>query len=235
MKKILLALLLFTAGCEHTAVENYKNVLNVFSVLKQGKSIQSVRVNRTYRLDEQSQKCIENAIVILTGKNFTDTLSLLDSMYFSTDSIVLNPMDTINICVKANGFDDISGTTIIPDSTTLLYPTNNDTVNHSDSLVVKTNLNAHYYFTVYQEDKEDSILKGPISPEPDSLIKLRFAMVSTLGSGNYRIEIKAYDTNYFKYLPVGMSSPGNNPSGLNGGFGVFGSVSTKEIHLYLKE
>ncbi|MDD2889599.1 MAG: DUF4249 family protein [bacterium] len=233
MKKLLLVLALFTAGCEHSAVENYNNVLNVFSVLKQGKSIQIVRVDRTYKLTEQSQKCIENAMVILSGNSFTDTLSLSDSLYVSTDSIVLNPMDTINICVKANGFDNISGTTIIPDSFIILHPANNDTVTRWDSVVVKTNLNDFYFFTVY---KEDSIFipQISVSPGPDSLIKLRFAIVDTLDSGNYRIKIKAYDENYFKYLPPGMSSSGYNPSGLSGGFGVFGSVSTKEIHLYLK-
>ncbi|MDD5530348.1 MAG: hypothetical protein PHX21_10020 [bacterium] len=233
MKKLLLVFALFTAGCEHSTVENYTNILNVFSVLKQGKSITSVRVDRTYKLNEQSKICIEDAIVILSGKNFIDTLSLSDSLYVSADSIILNPMDTINICVKASGFDSVYGTTVIPDSFIILHPTNNDTVTRGDSVVVKTNLNDFYFFTVYKEDTI-FIPQIPVSPGPDSLIKLRFAMVDTLKSGNYRIKIKAYDENYFKYLPPGMSSSGNNPSGLNGGFGVFGSVAAKEIHLYLK-
>ncbi|MFA5033220.1 MAG: hypothetical protein WC614_09380 [bacterium] len=237
MKKLLLVLILFTAGCEHTAVESYTNVLNVFSVLKQGKSIQSVMVNRTYKLDEQSQKCIENAIVILSGKNFIDTLSLSDSLYISTDSIVLNPMDTINICVKADGFDSVCGTTVIPDSIIILHPTNNDTVNQLDSLVVKNTPNTYSHFTVYREDR-DSIITERGSTESDSLLIGPFYWFD-LKEGLYKVEVKLYDKNYTQYEGnrMGMMGSSGNTKrvGLNSGFGVFGSVVTKEIYLYFKE
>jgi hypothetical protein len=226
MKKLLLVVAFFTAGCEHSAVENYNNVLNIFSVIKQGKSIPSVMVNRTYKLNEQSQRCIENAIVILSGKTFIDTLSLSDSLYVSTDSIVLNPMDTINICVKVPGFDSVCGATVIPDSIIILQPANNDTVKQSDSLAIRTIPDTYYHFTVYEGDK---IFTEVGKTEPDSLLIVPFRWFK-LKEGIHRIEIKAYDKNYSQYV-----ANNKNPSGLSGGFGTFGSVSTREINLYLKK
>lgn len=236
MKKFIPFLfLVFTLGCEHTPVENYKNVLNVSSMLRPDDRWPPIIINRTYKMNEESsEEDIKDALVILTSNHSTDTFELIDTMgmqsihYQSWHPISVKPGDTFHLYIKAPDFDSVYGTTIVPDSITIIHPSEGDSVKQSDSLVIKSDKGKYYKFTIYNED---SLLweQELVSYKTDSLIIIQFSWF-VLDLGNYKIKIEVYDKNYTEYYSEHKPS-----GGISGGFGVFGSTVTKTISLYLKE
>lgn len=229
MKKFIpFVFLVLTIGCEHTPVEDYKTRLNIFTILNPTQHRQAVTVDKTYKMDEVSSKGVNNAIVILKYKNISDTLAFSDSLYLSQDSIPVNPQDTFSITIKAPGFDSVFGTTIVPDSVTILHPANGDSVKQSDSLVIKNDKGKYYRFTIY---KEDSLWwqQEEVPSQTDSLMIIQFSWF-ILTVGNYKINIETYDENYTEYC-----TKNKDFAGITGGLGTIGSMVTKTISLYLKE
>jgi hypothetical protein len=108
-------LLLIYSACENDIVEEYDPELNVFAVLNAFASEHQVIVDRTYTMDEPSGGPIEDALVVLSGHDWIDTLefSYASGRYLS-DPFFLAPLDTCELMVAKDGLDTLTGVTIIP-------------------------------------------------------------------------------------------------------------------------
>ena len=72
---MLFAILIFCfVACENIPETEFEPQLNIVAVLTNIFQIQEIIVDRTYSIDEPSGPVIDDALVILTGNGYIDTL-----------------------------------------------------------------------------------------------------------------------------------------------------------------
>jgi hypothetical protein len=185
--------------------------------------VQHVLVDRTYRLEEQSGLPIDDALVVLSGNGFIDTLVFNYANYrYWTSPFGIAPLDTYQLMVAKDGFDTVTAVTTVPGYFTILYPWYSDTITLQDTMVIGRSANAAVYscFFWYEPAPLDSLIQIPIGEYLDSP-----------PPGRYAITAVAYDSNVYEYYFTEDDSI--RQAGITGGVGLFGSTWSAHSSAYL--
>jgi hypothetical protein len=162
------------------------------------------------------------------------------------DSLAIGPRDTFGIVVAKDGFDTVRGRTVVPDTFSILFPREGDTVSMSDSMVwTRSRTCAGYYMSFRQVEGQDTfyfdmaVSNDSLGPNYDSL-RVRMPQMLFLyrePAGPYTIRIYALDTNYFDWVSAGGFGPGaggGETTHVQGGLGVFGSAVERSVAVYVR-
>jgi len=238
--------LLVSAGCEKTQSELFKPRLAVHCLLLawDGGRVYA-NVNRTYAIDETVDTVFTGADVVLWCGSDTWRLAYEGrDRYSGVTSRYVVPYDTWRLRVAKPGFDTVYGSTVVPDTFTILYPAEGETVNMSDSMGWTRSRNCRGYdialSAIYPSDTfyYDVVLPNDTSSQlPDSLkvhVPQMFFMYG-YDPGDFWLPVLALDTNYYDWVSAGGFGPGaggGDTTHLVGGVGVFGSALMQEVTVY---
>ena len=227
-------LVILCVACENNPTEEYEPQLNVVGILNSMEQVQHVLVDQTYPLDEQSGQLIDDALVVLSGNGFIDTLVFSYSNYrYWSRPFGIAPLDTYRLMVAKEGFDTITAMTTVPGYFTILYPWYSDTVTLQDTMVIGRSTNAAVYSCSFVEIISNLSFFFWYEPDPlDSLIRIPIG--EYLGSalpGRYAITAVACDSNVYEYYFVEDDSI--RQAGVTGGVGLFGSTWSAHSSMYL--
>ena len=240
--------LLAAAGCELAPDAAFTPQLNVHCLLLEGDALITARVNRTYAIDEAPTFFFPDAEALVIHDGDTALIGWSDyDNYFSwcPDTWRMESGDTFRLRVSCPGFDTVSGTTVVPDTFSIVYPDHGDTVDFSDSLVWTRAANcAGYYLSFRQVDEEDtfyvSVVIGndslPGVPYDSEYVWFPLQFMRDVDTGAYIIRLCALDSNYAQWVGLGGGELGGNEAdcaGITGGVGVFGAATVASVDLYL--
>ena len=232
---LLFALLLSVfIACENTPETEFEPQLNIVAVLTNIFQIQEIIVDRTYSLDEPSGPVIDDALVILTGNGYIDTLefSYTSQRYLSTPLNVV-PQTTYELVVEKEGFDTLTAVTTVPGDFTVFQPVGDDTFTLQDTIVFTQSEGAALYsliFVHYTGGFGPSFL---YEPDPlDTLVRIPVGdYVDGQCIGLFTLYILACDSNYYEYHHVFDDSV--KQAGVTGGVGLFGSTWAEATGAYV--
>ena len=231
---LMAAVLLIHTACENDFVEEYDPELNVFSVLNAFETEHKVLVDRTYTMDEPTGGLIEDALVVLSGSDWIDTLvfSYGISQYLS-DPFFIAPLDTCEIMVAWEGLDTLTGTTVVPGYFSIVSPAHYDTVTLQDTIVITKSENAALYSCFLQVDLTGYSTFFWYQPDPfDSLINIPMdEYLDFFPSGYFTLYVVAYDPNCYEYYFA--SGDTAQQAGVIGGLGLFGSTCGNGVFAYM--
>jgi len=247
-----LGLSLLLVACEVTPYEEFTPQLVVHGQLQVGNTDGlRVTVNRTYRIDDPEVREFPDADVRIRSGHDT----ILPMRHHSGDvhdrfypRLAVRPGDTFSILVAKDGFDTVSGRTVIPDTFHFLYPRQGDTVTPYDSLGwTRSRTAAGYYFSfVHVEDGDTSSWVIAIgndslgSGQPFDSVKVHIGQMLFYyvdDPGWKKLTVYAVDSNYYDWVRTGGFGSGGVPpetTYLAGGLGVFGSAAVETLSFYLK-
>lgn len=216
--------------------EEYEPELNVFCILNNNLSHQRVIVERTYRMDEFEKYDLEDVRVILSGNGLCDTLvQLYDSIGIFITKATFPIYSGVNyyLEVGAKGFDTLRGSTCTPDSFVILKPQSYDTVSFDDTLVIKKNQDDELYYISYTYEDTTGAEGIFVLFRDNHELKIPFYEICWYPKGKYLLRISLVDSNSYNYYynDVGDSVP---RCGVSGGVGLFGSMWTESLVVYLK-
>jgi hypothetical protein len=223
--------MLFIA-CPKSRDADIKIQLNVFGVIRSDFNHQQVVIDRTYAMDDTTWWDLENSFVTMTGDTFCDTLHTLG--YEKEFTGFYHPVETgqtYKIMVAAEGLDTLWGETTVPGAYTVIFPQPGDTIDNSDTILIRKSPGGKIYeFGLYQND---TMLCSYMSfPDflTDSLFRFPVSELY-LGDGDWRLEIAAYDSNFFNYQYSSNEYP---QCGVRGGLGAFCSAYVNSIEFYFQ-
>jgi hypothetical protein len=250
-KLLAVSVLLLSASCELNPEPDFTPVINVHALLNpEWESPQDNRVfvNRTYRMTEPPDSLLWDADVRIWRGADTWQLSAarLDSVwsYFPDRGITAEPFDTFSLLVAKPGFDTVRGTTLVPDTFSLLDPLPGDTITVQDSLIwTRSRHSAGYYLSLRQQFQgQEFDVSGVVPNESipglpyDTLVaRLPLYFLSQQPQGPFTLRLMALDTNYYEYVRGSQFQGGQSDSRLAGGIGVFGSGVERSVEVYLKQ
>lgn len=235
---MLLLILIFCVACDDEISKPYEPQFNVYAVLRNDKVIQEVFVDRTYFMEEPSENYIDDALVILSGIYYIDTLIFSDSLlrYTTSDTFALLPLETYRLVVAKEGFDTLFGETMIPGGFDFIWPSEGDTMTVVDSIIFRKNTGVSIYFCYFWGLISDTwYTTGTFVYEPvasETLVKIPlYDYFSDYPSGMYTITFSALDSNFYEYY----NAPDNDlvQAGIENGVGLFGSASVDSIVNYI--
>jgi hypothetical protein len=219
--------ILFSAfiSCENTPEAEFEPQLNVSAVLTNIVQIQEILVDRTYSINEPSGPVIDDALVILTGNGYIDTLEFsYSSQRYLSAPLNLVPLTTYELVVEKDGLDTLHGMTTVPGDFTVFQPVGDDTFTLQDTIVFTQSEGAALYnfiFVHYTGGFGPSFL---YEPDPlDTLVRIPVGeYVNEQCVGLFTIYILACDSNFYEYHYVFDDSV--KQAGVTGGVGLFGST-----------
>jgi len=240
--------LLLSAECGKTQSELFTPQLVVHGLVLAGSSSVQVNVNRSYAIDEPFDTMFPGVSGVVWRGG--DTWPLANSMRDVYATPELNPRpapgDTLGIRIAKEGFDTVYGRTVVPDSFSILFPRDGDSVMVSDSMVWTRSRNcAGYYMSVQDIEQKDTSYYSLAIPNDttgnnfDSLV-FRFPQMVFLYHaklGLHELRVYALDTNYFNWVSaggVGFGGATSETTQLSGGLGVFGSAVGESLEVYVK-
>lgn len=229
----MLYFVLIIISCGKVA-EEYEPELNAFCILDNNLSHQKVIVERTYRMDEFEKYDLEDVRVILSGNGLCDTLvQLYDSIgiFITKDTFPINSGVNYYLEVCARGLDTLTGSTCTPDSFVILKPQSQDTVSFDDTLIIKKNQAHELYFLSYTYEDTTGVKGISIFSRDSHELKIPFYEICWFSEGKYLLRISLVDSNSYYYDDKGDSVP---RCGVSGGVGLFGSMWTESLVVYLK-
>ncbi len=231
---LLATLLMMYSACENDFVEEYEPELNVFSVLKAFDTEHNVIVDRTFPINEPSGGLIEDAVVVLSGSDWNDTLvfSYSNNQYLS-DPFFIAPLDTCELMVASEGLDTLTGVTVIPGYFTIISPAHYDTVTLQDTIVITKSENAALYSCFLHEDQTGYGTRFWYEPDAvDSLIRIPMGRyLDFFPAGYFTLYIVACDPNVYEYYFA--SGDTVQQGGVTGGVGLFGSTCGNAVFAYM--
>ncbi len=142
---LLLFIILLIAGCtETTAPGEYSDQLVVSGFLFAGRSIDSVMVQHTLKIDDEwteAKAAIRNAIVVVSGNGIDDTLlhdASMPGRYYSIhQSNIIKHLQTYALKIIAPGYPVVTGSTIIPGPTWIVNRDNfPDSLHYNQGMVI---------------------------------------------------------------------------------------------------
>ena len=137
-------------ACDSITDTEYENQLNICGVLRavagSGTPLQHVKVEQTYKMNEQSEHWISDATVILSNHMHQYLLDYDPQYERYARYLILHPWDTVSITVTRQGLDTLYGSTIIPGPISVMHPMQNETVNFSDSIILDICDNGTMYY-----------------------------------------------------------------------------------------
>ncbi len=228
------SLLLLHNGCENDVDLQYEPQLNVFGVLSNLQQSQEIIVDRTYRIDEPAGPVIDDAFVVLSRNNFSDTLefSYANERYISGPFTLL-PEVTHELLVVKEGFDTLHAATTMPGNFTIFFPVYGDTLTLQDTIRLTQSIGAALYsiaftqntggygpFAWHEPDPSDTLIQIPVGEYWDEPVE-----------GYFTIYIAAYDSNFYDYYFAEDDSI--IQAGVTGGVGLFGSTWTRVTSSYV--
>jgi hypothetical protein len=227
------AVLLFVA-CPNQPSENFQPELNVFGVLRSdysGLKIQKINIDRTYAMDDTVEYDLQNALAVIFDDSLCDTLlQYFDYIWWGFEHPVL-PGQTYRIMVCADGLDTLQGETTVPGAFTFIFPQPGDTVFPDDTILIKKSSGGKVYeIHLFQDDTLSSMFMSFPDFLPDSLFRFPVSELY-LGEGDWRLEIAAYDSNFFNYQ---YSSEEYPQCGVQGGLGAFCSAYVNSVEFYFQ-
>lgn len=233
---IIAVLFIILISCEKSLFEEYEPELNIFCLLECSPvRYPTVTVEQTYRMDEPSDGYIDDALVIFSGPNSTDTLQFIlgDSAYHSPYPLLIQPENTYQLTVMKEGFDTVIAQTKTPGNFSIVYPQLSDTLTISDTIILTKSSGAPYYCG-YFTDENNKIPFWYVPDTLDSLVRIPIPFYLTFAqSGYYTIEIMACDENYYQYSQFNPDQDSVLQAGVTGGVGVFASYQIRYEYVYL--
>ena len=232
---MLFAILIFCfVACENIPETEFEPQLNIVAVLTNIFQIQEIIVDRTYSIDEPSGPVIDDALVILTGNGYIDTLEFsYSSQRYVSAPLNLVPQNTYEIVVEKDGLDTLTGATTVPGDFTVLYPVGYDTLTLQDTIVLTQSVGAALYSFVfipyaggfgpsfhYEPNPVDTLVRIPVGEYLDEQVQ-----------GLFIIYILACDRNFYDYQYVLDDSV--KQAGVVDGVGLFGSTWTEATGAYV--
>ena len=240
--------LVAAAGCELAPDAAFTPQLNVHCLLFEDHAFVAARVNRTYAIDEAPTFLFPDAEVLVVHGGDTASLPWSDYDYYCSmcpDTWMFESGDTFRLRVSYPGFDTVFGTTVVPDTFSIIYPAAGDTVDFGDSLVWTRAADcAGYYLSLQQVDEEDtfyiSVVIGndslPGVPYDSEYVWFPLQFMRDVDTGAYTIRLCALDSNYAQWVGLGGGELGGNEAdcaGITGGVGVFGAATVSSVDVYL--
>jgi hypothetical protein len=240
-----LCLLLLLAACEHAPSEQFTPQLVPHGLLFEGEYTVQVNINRSYAIDEQFDSLFPGAAAVIRRGQDSWTLANHERDVYS--SALAEPVasgETFSIRVAKDGFDTVFARTVVPDTFSILYPRDGDTVTLNDSMVwTRSRSCAGYYMSVRNVRGQDTFYFDIAYPNDttmgnyDSTRVMIPQMLFLYGwvPGEHRLRLCALDTNYYAWVGGGGGFGGGADSSLvPGGFGVLGSAVLREVMVYVK-
>jgi hypothetical protein len=254
---------LLLAGCkEPTSPNEYRNELVVYGFLITGRTIDTITVRRTARIDEfytPEAVAISNALVVVSGNGTSDTLHhdpAAPGRYHSVNlRNRIEPAKTYTLTVIAPGHPTITGSTTVPD---FIQLTNRADIPRQmkyldGSIRLEWNTNNHYADYLFSVTSLDSpaVKIDRINPHADTtklpekttfqfgLYGMDHTVVPWFSFNYYgrnSIAISAIDSNYYDFIRqtiVEGTDIREIRFNLQGGIGVFGSAATDSIVIAL--
>jgi len=231
-------ILILSVACDDEISESYESQFNVYAVLRNDKVMQEVTVDRTYLMEEPSELYVDDALVILSGAHYADTLVFSDSLlrYVTSDTFTLLPLEIYRLSVAKEGFDTLSAETRIPGDFDFIWPSEGDTMILMDSIVFRKNVGVSIYFCYFRGVISNTwYTTGTFTYEPvvsDTLVKIPlYDHFSDYPSGMYTITFSALDSNFYEYYTE--SEDDLIQAGVENGVGLFGSALVDSIVNYI--
>lgn len=241
---------LLLAACEVTPSGQFTPQLAIHGLVLAGSSSVQVNVNRSYAIDEPFDTMFPGvSSVIWRG---ADTWPLTNSkrdIYWNPElQPAPAPGDTFGIRVAKEGFDTVYGRAVVPETFSILFPRDGDTVTMSDSMVWTRSRHCAGYYMSFQSvlDNGDTVYYDlPIPNDTtgrnfDTLL-FRFPQMVFLyqfKQGIHTLRVYALDTNYFDWVSAGGFGLGGGSTPetthLSGGLGVFGAGAGESLRVYVK-
>jgi len=233
---IIVVLFIILISCEKSLFEEYKPELNIFCLLQcLSLGYTKVTVDRTYRMDEPSNEYIDDALVILSGPNYVDTLQFIPEAgaYHPVHPFWIEPEKTYQLTVMKEGFDTVIAQTKTPGNFSIVYPQSLDTLTISDTIILTKSSGAPYYYGYFTDENDYKIPFWYVPDTLDTLVRIPIPFYLTFAhSGYYRIEILACDENYYQYSQFKPEQDSVLQAGITGGVGVFASYQYRSVHVY---
>jgi hypothetical protein len=221
--------MLFLA-CPSTPAEDFQPQLNVFGVMRNDYGEQKINIDRTYAMEDTTGFILQNAFAIIFDDSICDTLyQVWAFIWWGFDHPVL-PLHTYKIMVSADGLDTLRGETTVPGAFTVVFPQPGDTVFSDDTILIRKSEGGKVYeFRLFQNDTLPSMVMSFPDFLPDSMFRFPVSELY-LGDGNWRLDIAAYDSNYFNYQY--QFSEDYPQCGVRGGLGAFCSAYVNSVNFY---
>jgi hypothetical protein len=227
---ILGSVAVFFTACPKTPAENFQSQLNVFGVIRNDYNEQKINIDRTYAMEETTGYDLQNAFAIIFDDSTCDTLR---SYYYYIWWGFVHPVVpgyTYRIMVCADGLDTLCGETTVPGAFNVIFPQVGDTVFADDTILIRKSEGGKVY--EFQLDQNDTIPPQVVSfPDflPDSMFRFPVSELFLVG-GDWRLQIAAYDSNYFNYQY--QFSDDYPQCGVRGGLGAFCSAYVNSVTFY---
>lgn len=256
----LVVLGVFVANCDRSMTGEFRSVLNVQAMLKQGvhsRVEMPVFVNRTYSIFEEPEQSLAGAQVMMWSRFWSETLRFEQEQtaglvaYYCTTmaTIPVSSGETCWLRVAHPEFDTVWARTIVPDTFRILYPATGDTVSDGDSLVFRRSRNAAGYLISYEYRFEGDTWRGWIAfpnesipglPYDTLVMRLPMVWLRTVEPDKpYELVVAALDSNYFEWAGGRRQNPRHDQlmfsAGVYGGIGVFGSVCEQSCTVYVRQ
>ena len=232
-------------SCDRAPADQFVPRLNVHGLLhydgSAGEQPLRVNVNRTYRISEPADSIFPGAEV---RAYCSDTEQALDYRYRDTyetelDSGLVGPGATVRLSVAHPDFDTVWGSTIVPDTFSIIRPGPGETLTVRDSMAWSASGYSRGYYIAFSQIGSDTTVLEFLYPQSDSFPRdFRLFFLSRVPSGSYRLDIYALDRKYYNWLRRDLGGPGGfNDSDtfeVSGGVGVFGSGTSRAVELCLR-
>jgi hypothetical protein len=230
---LIFMVMLFIA-CPKSHDADFQSQLNVFGVMRSDMGEQQLIIDRTYAMEDTTGYDLQNVLATMSGDTLCDTLQLM-----AVNGMGLfvgfhhpgEPQQTYKIMVCADGLDTLWGETTVPGVFTILFPQPGDTVFYDDTVLIKKSPGGKVYeFGLYQNDTIPSMVMSFPDFFTDSMFRFPVSELY-LGEGAWRMQIAAYDSNFFNY----QYQYGSNEypqCGVNGGLGAFCSAYVNSVSFY---
>jgi hypothetical protein len=237
----LAVVILLVAACERNESELYEPVLVAHCLILTGNGVPSADINQTYAIGDSASLDFPGANVTLKRGQRTWTLRHAgNDRYVAEDTLTVVYGDTFYLEVTKPGFDTVTGTTVVPDTFSILSPRDGDTVSASDRLRWSPSRGCHgYYGSVRGTTPRGDTMETRFFVLADSAGELGLSFLSRLPPGVTTLRLLALDEAYYRWMNAGggsMGEPGGttgDSSTVSGGIGVLGSASACSVRVYL--
>ncbi|MCX6844685.1 MAG: DUF4249 family protein [candidate division WOR-3 bacterium] len=242
----LAVVILLVAACERNESELYEPVLVAHCLILTGTGVPSADINQTYAIGDSASLDFPGANVTLKRGQRTWTLRHAgNDRYVAEDTLTVVYGDTFYLEVTKPGFDTVTGTTVVPDTFSILSPRDGDTVSASDRLRWNPSRGCHgYYGSIRRATPRGDTFDMSIFVPADSTDEgLPLTFLASLPSGEIALRLLALDRNYSQWMEAGQGQMGGSLGGLggnsgdgstlSGGIGVLGSASACSVRVYL--
>ncbi len=240
-------LLLGSAGCELNPGGGFVPQLNVHCLVFAYDGEVGAYINRTYAIDEVPSFDFPDAEAVIWLSGDSQHFEHRHNDHYSAAlGRFTEPGDTLRLTVSHPEFDSVSGTTVVPDTFSIVSPTEDDTVDFgSDSLIWTRSQNcAGYYLSLERINEEDtfyvSVVIGndtlPGVPYDSAFVRVPLQFLRDENPGPYTLRLCALDSNYTKWVGLGGGPLGGgeeHSAGITGGVGVFGAAVVRSVTVVL--